>query len=268
FPVILIHAYLDVPVITGTWKLIEKFLSEKGVEYFTPHIPPHGSIDERSISLIDQIASRYCGQTVHLFGQSMGGINARDIASRAMTSDLGFQIKTVTTFGSPHRGVKMINFAPATPNALGDLIRSIIGSDLGAFGNLTENYMTDYNRRTVNNPSVRYFSWAGLIQIPSGIRLYGPTDGLVNVSSATWGNDLGPGTHLGTLDGLDHTAIVSIVTVAATIPHLSAAENGRTAPVEPIDNSFGPSLTRAVEGGINTALAPTRGLFALTGLRF
>lgn len=73
FPVIMIHAYLDVPVLTGTWVLIERFLSEMGVEYFTPPIPPHGSIEERSRSLISQIASRYCGRTVHLFGHSMVG---------------------------------------------------------------------------------------------------------------------------------------------------------------------------------------------------
>ncbi len=34
-------------------------------------------------------------------------------------------------------------------------------------------------------------------------RLFGPTDGLVNVDSATWGPDLGPGIHLGTIGGLD-----------------------------------------------------------------
>jgi hypothetical protein len=73
FTVILIHGYLDIPVLTGTWRLIKRFLSEMGVEYFTLHIPPHGSIDEWSRSLIDQMASRYCGQTVHLFGQSMVG---------------------------------------------------------------------------------------------------------------------------------------------------------------------------------------------------
>lgn len=73
FPIVLVHAYTDVPILTGTWVLVEKFLFEMGVEYFTPQIPPHGSIDERSISLIHQIATRYSGRTVHLFGHSMVG---------------------------------------------------------------------------------------------------------------------------------------------------------------------------------------------------
>lgn len=73
FPVILIHGYTDVPILTGSWRSTEWFLSGKGVEYFTPQIPPHGSIDERSKSLIDQIATRYPGRTVHLFGHSMVG---------------------------------------------------------------------------------------------------------------------------------------------------------------------------------------------------
>lgn len=35
-------------------------------------------------------------------------------------------------------------------------------------------------------------------------RVFGPTDGLINVDSATWGPDIGgPGTHLGTLHGAD-----------------------------------------------------------------
>lgn len=248
------------------------------MEYFTPHIPPHGSIDERSKSLIQQIASRYSGP-VHLFGHSMGGINARDIASKAMTTNPGFQIKTVTTFGTPHRGVGMINFAPAMPTNFGSLLRSIIGTDLGAFGNLTRDFMAGYNKRTENNNnhSVRYFSWAGQIGLltptilalvlPTS-RMFGPTDGLVNVSSATWGNDLGPGTHLGTVEGQDHFALISIITVATTIPHLIAAQNNQTAVVQPIDNNLQRSFARAFEGGINTSLAPTRALLSVVGLRF
>ena len=72
-PVILIHGFADIPSLTGSWKLVEKFLSESGVEYFTPQIPPYGGIEERSIALIGQIASQYPGRTVHLFGHSMVG---------------------------------------------------------------------------------------------------------------------------------------------------------------------------------------------------
>ncbi|RXW12013.1 hypothetical protein EST38_g13842 [Candolleomyces aberdarensis] len=214
FPVILIHGFSDIPALSGSWKLVEKFLSEMGVEYFTPQIPPHGGIEERSMVLIKQIASRYCGQTVHLFGHSMGGINARDIASKAMTFNLGFRIQTVTTFGTPHRGVKMINFAPSMPDALGQTLSAIIGTDFRAFGSLTHWYMSNYNRQIENNPSVRYFSWAGFTEVPTPLftpvypssRVFGQTDGLVNTSSAVWDNDLGPRTHLGTVEGLDHVA--------------------------------------------------------------
>jgi hypothetical protein len=66
----------------------------------------------------------------------------------------------------------------------------------------------------------------------------------------------------------DSTTVVSIVTIAATIPHLSAAENGQTAVVQPIDDSLAQSFARAFEGGINTSLAPTRALLTLVGLRF
>jgi hypothetical protein len=246
-----------------------------GVEYFTPHLPPYGSIEERSQSLIKKISSKYRGRTVHLFGHSMGGLNARDIAAN---SNLDFQVKTVTTFGTPHRGVKMINPVPGADgsSALAGHIRKVIGSDLGAMGNLTHAFMSKYNNRTANNPTVKYFSWAGETAVPTTLfiaifpssRLFGSTDGLVNVNSAKWEADLGPGIHLGTVHGLDHVSIIGRMTVAATIPHLKAAESGLTSVVQPVDNNLLQSVARRVEGNANTTLAPTRAVMNIIGFRF
>lgn len=71
YPVILIHGFSDVPSMSGSWKVVEEVLAEMGVQHFTPHIPPFGSIKERSESLVAQIVSRYPQGTVHLFGHSM-----------------------------------------------------------------------------------------------------------------------------------------------------------------------------------------------------
>jgi hypothetical protein len=110
-----------------------------------------------------------------------------------------------------------------------DLIRRLCLTDFGAIGNLSHNFMTKFNQSTANNPHVRYFAWAGKISIPTTkcksanstplltyslgslisretfvlSRVHGSTDGVVEVDSAMWANDLGPGTHLGTLRGLD-----------------------------------------------------------------
>jgi len=79
--------------------------------------------------------------------------------------------------------------------------------------------MTKFNQSTANNSDVKYFSWAGKVTTPTAnhksvgslesretfvlSRIHGPTDGVVEVDSAVWENDLGPGTHLGTVRGLD-----------------------------------------------------------------
>jgi len=160
FPVILIHGYMDNPVLTGTWKIIEKLFREVGVEYFTPIIPPFGSIEERSISLTKQIYATYPGRTVHLFGHSMGGLNAREIAATTVHLNLGFQVKTVTTFGTPHLGCKAIDFVPSLDGAtaLASTLRATFGTDGAALGNLTHNFMIRYNALVSNNPHVQYFS--------------------------------------------------------------------------------------------------------------
>ena len=89
--------------------------------------------------------------------------------------------------------------------------------------------MTKFNQSTANNPDVKYFAWAGKVTTPTAnyksvfssfhptahvfllvsrgtfvlSRMSGSTDGVVEVDSAVWGDDLGPGTHLGTVRGLD-----------------------------------------------------------------
>ncbi|TFK22403.1 alpha/beta-hydrolase [Coprinopsis marcescibilis] len=262
YPIVLIHGYVDVPAISGTWRVAEKVLNDMGIEFLTPHIPPHGSIDERSKSLIQQISKAFPGRTVHLFGHSMGGINARDIASIAMSRDLGFKIHTVTTFGTPHRGVKMINFASPTRD------------HYGAFSNLTHNFMAKFNERVQNNPSVQYFSWSSITQHPTLVflpvfpasRLFGPTDGVVNSSSSVWGEDLGKGTHLATIEGLDHIGVTGRTAVTATIPHLVAAEKGTTVKVQVVDNNLVQAVARGVEANVDKALSPARSLFAVAGL--
>jgi len=71
FPVVLIHGFSDTSPEDGTLGFAQKFLDGMQVAYFTPQIPAYGSIEERSISLIGQIATRYPHQNVHLFGHSM-----------------------------------------------------------------------------------------------------------------------------------------------------------------------------------------------------
>ena len=71
FPVVLIHGFNDTSPEDGTLKSAQECLYKMEVLCFTPKIPAYGSIEERSVSLIEQIATRYPHQNVHLFGHSM-----------------------------------------------------------------------------------------------------------------------------------------------------------------------------------------------------
>jgi len=242
----------------GPIPFVELMLREMRVDCFCPITAGWGSISERSKSLIAQIAQVYRNRTVHLFGHSMGGINARDIASQAMQFDLGFKVKTVTTFGSPHRGVPWIPLHGISGScALANVIRAVFSTDLAAVGNLSKHFMQKFNGKMVTNDNsdVAYFSWAGKISVPAldYLDTFGPsaacgeTDGLVNVDSASWGPDLGPGTHLGTVRGLNHKTLMCRMTIRATIVHVQAVERGLTACVQPVNNSLGMAINRRLK---------------------
>jgi len=255
FPVVLITGFTNTPECRPLI-FVDTILDEMRIEHFTPHIPPFGSIEERSRSLIENIVAKYPRQIVHLFGHSMGGINARDIAAKSMWFDLGFRVGTVTTFGTPHRGVNW-NPLPGIDGSsvLAGIFRCIFDTDFGGAGNLSQKFMTKFNQKTANNPHVRYYTWAGETSIPMAqylhsfapSRAFGPTDGLVNVSSAAWAYDLGPGIHLGTVRGLNHLTIICRMTVQETIVHLQAAENGQIAIVRPIENGIIAGISRRIK---------------------
>ncbi|TEB27893.1 alpha/beta-hydrolase [Coprinellus micaceus] len=208
------------------WGNDEAYLSSKGIDFFVPHYHRFGSIDERMRSAITQIGEKYHGVRVHLVGHSLGGLVARAIAARR---DLTFTVLTVTTFGSPHRGIEYLHRLPKMDGNgwLGAILRKVFKSDCGGLSNVTPQFMEEFNEATPNNPDVRYFSWAGqlgsdqikYIPVLAVINQFHPhNDGVVGVESAMWG------THLGTVPGLSHSRIVSVDLLKQTIPHLRKAE--------------------------------------------
>jgi len=256
-PVVLVNGYFDRIHITNTWRVAERILKELGIETFTPQVDPHGSIDKRTDDLIKDIQGRFrkSGKTVyiHIWGHSMGGINARHVAYRAYKTDLGFKVRTVTTFGTPHRGVKAIDKIPFYEN-LRAFVRKC-GDQ--AFFDLSEDRMKQFNKDTPDVTGVRYFSWAGKCTIPSDItqlfwnftHLDGATDGMVNVDSAVW--NLGPTAfHLGTFLGVDHINIPCYAeAIEKTLPHLDMAEYDR-------DDKFAPVLSIGDTFSAATRLLP------------
>lgn len=260
YPIILIHGWTDKPTHTGTWKVVERRLAERGVQFFVPNLPRFGSIEERVRLCIEAVAQHYpWGQPVHLIGHSMGGLVARAVAGR---DGLPFTVLTVTTLGSPNRGLKYLDGLPSLDgnSKRAQLIRSVFGTDLLGLCNLSTTFMARFNETTLHNSNARYFSWAGEIRLPTISyaahqifvgNYYSKHDGVVGVDSAIWGPDLGPGTHLGTIAGLTHSSIVANEVFDKTLPHLLAAELGGWAPVKEVRSGLTRQVTRHVVGLAN-----------------
>ena len=86
--------------------------------------------------------------------------------------------------GTPHRGVSW-NPLPGIEGSSGwlhhffktsqpvdpllvlaGIFRCVFDTDFGGAGNLSQRFMIKFNKRTPNNPNVRYYSWAGETSIP------------------------------------------------------------------------------------------------------
>ena len=49
------------------------------------------------------------------------------------------------------------------------MLRDLIGTDLGAAGDMSHDAMIKYNKTHPHNPDVKYFTWAGERDLPSPI---------------------------------------------------------------------------------------------------
>jgi triacylglycerol lipase len=272
FPVVLIHGFSDFPGLSGSWVAVEKVLREEaGVpksDILTVQIPPLASIEERTKSAISAISAKFSGKSVHLIAHSMGGLNARDIAARSEsgTNELKFKVLTVTTFGTPHYGIKALD-----SNAFVGAVVKIFGTIAPALIDMKPDVVAQFNKDTKVNSKVKYFTWAGSCTIGTVLFapvwpftiVHGATDCVINVSSAKW--DPGCCTQLGVIQGADHFTLLSKKTTQYTIPHLKAAENGERAPVMEIENTLASAVATRLKGDIHTLTAPGRAFFALFG---
>lgn len=170
-------------------------LDRLGLRTLFPAVPRAGTVAARATALAGALEATGNGPIV-LIGHSMGGIDARYLASKL---DPERRVRAVVTVGTPHRGSPMARWA-----LNGDLSfpSSVLRAWRPALEELTRTACERRNERLLDRDDVAYLSCAG-IRPPSemapplswlGRRIeaeLGDNDGMVSVDSARWGRFLG-----------------------------------------------------------------------------
>lgn len=211
-------------VMINYWSGIEDALKDAGAQVVTAKVPPFGSIAGRA-ELLDLLLQKKFEDLhkkeghrikINLVGHLMGGLDSRYLISKLQNENSSYEVVSLTTVGTPHRGSEVADF-----------VMNLVDSDgnLGALCptailQLTTEYAAKFNADVLDNPSVQYYSYGALMDI-SGIRLFRATyeiiklgilgrgeknvanDGMVSVELAKWGD------YVGTLEGVDHLDLIN-----------------------------------------------------------
>lgn len=205
------------PLRISYWRGVKEALEKEGVEVLVARVPASASIEERARILAQFIEEKLPGREVNLIGHSMGGLDSRFLITHLKPTS--FKVASLTTIATPHRGSAFADYLVLDvlgTNHLPKLMNLTqkIGIPGGgkAFEELTMKKMERFNTETPNDPNVLYFSYGAsfepgltnVFRIPWGV-IYereGPNDGMVSVSSATWGE------YKGTLENVNHLDLV------------------------------------------------------------
>lgn len=185
---------------------IPHFLAASGNRILCPLVTPTASVATRALELRTILRKELGSQPFHLIGHSQGGLDARHMISRLGMDN---QVISLTTVGTPHRGTAFADWGIARlARFVVPLLRWARIPDR-AFFELTTESCRQFNESTPDVPGVRYYSVAGICEqdwlnarwrMASRIvgRVEGPNDGVVSVTSATWGErtDIWSGDHL------------------------------------------------------------------------
>ncbi|KND88898.1 Lipase 2 [Tolypocladium ophioglossoides CBS 100239] len=238
YPIVLAHGLLGFSELSLSaalpplqyWHGIKQALTAQGCpRVITASVPPSDAIEARAAKLAADIAAASAFDPspspsrptpVNIIAHSMGGLDARYMISHLLRATPNVRVASLTTISTPHRGSTFADYLLKEgagpiylPKLYGVLQRAGLGTK--AFAQLTTRYMADeFNPRTVDDPSVRYFSYGAVMNEPpllSPFRLSyrvigeaeGPNDGLVSVDSSRWG------TYEGTLLGVSHLDLIN-----------------------------------------------------------
>jgi triacylglycerol lipase len=201
----------------GRWTLAEYFhgvdrsLRAVGNRVLIPRLSPTDGIAERAAQLKAFLDRHSPGEPVHIFAHSMGGLDSRYMITHLGMAD---RVLSLTTLGTPHRGTSYIDWMVKRFGFFARPALDALGIARRGFRDLTTMSCVDFNQQTPDRPKVRYFSVVGRCEGPwLGFpwtlsqrlveRHEGPNDGVVSVTSATYGE------HTEVWEG-DHLALINI----------------------------------------------------------
>ena len=203
-----------------------------GIRILVPAVPADGTIEVRGTALAQQIDQALAGgtldsnQPVHIIAHSMGGLDSRFILSPDNPGNMADRISSLTTISTPHKGspvadvlVELRDSVNPDEKSLEHALSAALAHaqiPVGGLENLTSAGAKTFNDEFRDNDSTKKFSVAG---VGRGIKVFGihvdtcvalrlayriikdrtgeENDGLVSLSSATWGTgpELWPADH-------------------------------------------------------------------------
>lgn len=204
YPIALVHGMGGDKPFLRYYRTINEDLHSLGVQYVQPQVHRYGIVEKRAAQLEEQLLTflkqNKSVKKLNLIAHSMGGLDSRYLISKLGGNEY---IASLTTIGTPHHGSSYCDFCvdkAISPLKLENIIQ-LFDFEYGAWNNLTTRYLKDFNINIRDDPAIKYYSIAGDALISKTNILYlpyqyirraeGPNDGLVSVSSATYGDFLG-----------------------------------------------------------------------------
>ncbi len=216
YPVVMVHGifFRDWQYM-NYWGRIPAALKRNGATVFYGKQPSSLPIAESAAELareIRRILAETGAEKVNIIAHSKGGLDSRYAVSKLGLADC---VASLTTVNTPHRGCQfadallgslpkwLIHFVEGRYNALFHALGDEKPDFLGGVTDLTAASCAAFNREVADSPAVYYQSVMSKMRscFSSGFPLNlsyllakkyeGDNDGLVSVSSASWGNYLG-----------------------------------------------------------------------------
>lgn len=206
-----------------------------GLRILVTQVAPDGTIEVRGKELGRQLQKELgpggaldSTEPVHIIAHSMGGLDARYLLSPDNDENMADRIASLTTIGTPHKGSPVADLLVRLEDPLkigveetllaGGLRAALAhaGIEVGGLRSITTEGARDFNARFRDNDATKKFSVAGVgrgrtvlgIHLDTCAALSLPyrflknktgedNDGLVTLSSATWGDgpELWPADH-------------------------------------------------------------------------